>query len=196
MDDDGVPASDELESLFFYTKKYNLYFTNALVINIQDKVSLAFGPLQSDKSSRYQYKQIVYNNIHPFNGTFINRAIPEHIGFIKKEMFLWGDEWEYVYRAEAGGYTVATIANSIHYHPAEKGTEQYCIPFIKMGKVLIKSSDLAGVYYRNLGYLHSVYKKNYKLIFRYMLYFIVRLKIFECIKFFIAFNNGCKNKFI
>jgi rhamnopyranosyl-N-acetylglucosaminyl-diphospho-decaprenol beta-1,3/1,4-galactofuranosyltransferase len=196
MDDDGLPAPDGLEQLFFYTTKYDLYFTNALVINIQDRVSLAFRPLRKNKNSLFDYKQTVYDKIHPFNGTFINRIIPEHIGFIKKEMFLWGDEWEYVYRVEANDYTVATIAKSIHYHPAEKGNLKYCIPFIKKWRVLVKPANLADIYYRNLGYLYAKYLPDSGIAVKYIVYFIIRFKFIQCIKFIIAFNNGCKNKFV
>jgi GT2 family glycosyltransferase len=42
MDDDGIPAEDSLEQLCFYTDKFNLHFTNSLVINKDDHVSLSF----------------------------------------------------------------------------------------------------------------------------------------------------------
>ena len=68
--------------------------------------------------------------IHPFNGTLVKRSVIEKIGMIKKEMFIWGDEKEYMARAIHNGIGLYTVPAAIHYHPKEKGRKGNIIPFI------------------------------------------------------------------
>jgi rhamnopyranosyl-N-acetylglucosaminyl-diphospho-decaprenol beta-1,3/1,4-galactofuranosyltransferase len=198
MDDDGIPAEDGLEQLLFMATKYMVHFANALVIDIDDRISLSFG-LVKDKNTIDGYKDsdIVYNTINPFNGSFINRIVPEKIGFIKKEMFIWGDEVEYWKRAMDNNFTVGTIVKSIHYHPKAKGEAVNVFPLFKRLKVVIKSENLAHYYYRNLGYNNMTYDKKrfYPVMILYSIYFLSRLKLHECKTFIVNYINGGKNKY-
>jgi GT2 family glycosyltransferase len=199
MDDDGLPAEDCAEQLLVGAKKHNLDYANALVVNIDDRVSLSFG-LEKGKTNINDYKNIdvVYNEVNPFNSTFINRKVPEKIGFIKKEMFIWGDETEYQHRTIKNKFNVATVAKSIHYHPEGKGNAVNIFPFINKYKVFVKPEKFAGIYYRNLGYIYYTHCNIVTclvLFIRYILYFLLRLKFLECKNFMIAYTNGCKNKF-
>ena len=63
---------------------------------------------------------VIENQLTPFNGTFIPAAIIREIGFVKKEMFIWGDEQEYQNRVIKFGYDVKTITQAKHYHPVNK----------------------------------------------------------------------------
>jgi rhamnopyranosyl-N-acetylglucosaminyl-diphospho-decaprenol beta-1,3/1,4-galactofuranosyltransferase len=195
MDDDGVPAQNALERIYFFTNKNNLHFTNALVIDKQDRISLAFGPLENGKNTMHDYSDVVYGAMNPFNGTLIHREVPLQIGFIKKEMFIYGDEIEYMLRAKRNNIVMASVAESIHYHPAEKANLIYCVPFIKKaGKVLVRSGKFAFVYYRNLGYIYSIYAENFNLILKYTAYFLIRFKFIDYYKFITAFLNGYRGK--
>jgi GT2 family glycosyltransferase len=199
MDDDGFPSEDCAEQLLFGAKKYNLDYANALVVNIDDRFSLSFG-LEKGKTNIDDYEDIniVYNATNPFNSTFINRRVPEKIGFIKKEMFIWGDETEYQQRTIKNKFNVATVAKSIHYHPEGKGNAVNIFPFINKYKVFIKPEKFAGIYYRNLGYIYYTYHNIVTcllLFVKYVLYFLLRLRFLKCKNFIIAYINGCKNKF-
>ena len=63
---------------------------------------------------------MVVNAINPFNGTFVGREVIERIGYPKPELFIWGDEVEYMYRATKHGIELRTIVRAIHYHPAAR----------------------------------------------------------------------------
>jgi GT2 family glycosyltransferase len=198
MDDDGIPAEDCVEQLFFYSIKYNLQFANAVVVNIKDCFSLSFGV--NDKANINDYKgiDIDYNAINPFNSSFIKRIVPEKIGFIKKEMFIWGDEREYQYRTIKNKFNVATVAKSVHYHPESKGNAENIFPIINKYKVFIKPKNFSSIYYRNLGYIYYTYCGIYAyfvLFIKYTLYFLSRLKFKEYKKFIIAYISGSKNEF-
>lgn len=200
MDDDGLPAEDSLEQLFLNSIKYNIDFANALVINIEDRVSLSFGELLKGKKNIADYKdtEIIYNAVNPFNGTFINRRIPENIGFIKKEMFIWGDETEYLQRTIKNKFTVATIVQSIHYHPKIKGDTVRLFPFIERWVIFIKPEKNSLIYYRNLGYINYVYNSKFRFymtLVKYSIYFLSRLKFLSYSNFIAAYINGSRNRF-
>ena len=148
----------------------------------------------------YKDIDIVYNVANPFNSTFINRSVPEKIGFIKKEMFIWGEEVEYFRRIIKNGFSVGTIVKSIHYHPKNKQNSISAFPFLKNPRMTIIQSDKerAYIFYRNLGYNTYTYGSKTSLCAKFLwrvLYFITRLKFAECKNFIIAFINGCKDKF-
>jgi rhamnopyranosyl-N-acetylglucosaminyl-diphospho-decaprenol beta-1,3/1,4-galactofuranosyltransferase len=201
MDDDGFPAEDGLEQLLNGAKKYNLDYANALVVNIEDRFSLAFRVIKG-KINIDDYKDIdiVYNAASPFNSTFINRSIPEKIGFIKKEMFIWGDETEYFLRTKKNDFSTGTIVKSIHYHPKNKQSSISVFPFLKEPRMtIIKSNkDKAFIFYRNLCYNTYTYGSRINLCAKFLwriLYFVTRLRFAACKNFITAFINGCKDKF-
>jgi GT2 family glycosyltransferase len=200
MDDDGLPAKDCAEQLLIGAKKYSLDYANALVVNIEDRFSLSFELGGKTNLDDYKGIDVVYNVARPFNSTFINRRIPERIGFLKKEMFIWGDEVEYFRRTIKNGFSVGTIIKSIHYHPVNKQNSVSIFPFLKKPRMTIIKSDKerAFIYYRNLGYNIYTYESRIILCMKFLwriLYFIVRLKFSECKNFITAFIDGCKDKF-
>jgi hypothetical protein len=146
----------------------------------------------------YIKSDIVYDNINPFNGTFVNKVIPAKIGFIKKEMFIYGDEMEYVFRAKKAGYKTATITKSIQYHPSSKNPKVNVFPvLIKKYKIALVKRAYAHIYYRNYSYNYYTYNKLSlcKFILSYILYFILHSKFSECKKFIISIMNGCMSRF-
>jgi rhamnopyranosyl-N-acetylglucosaminyl-diphospho-decaprenol beta-1,3/1,4-galactofuranosyltransferase len=54
----------------------------------------------------------------PFNGVLVTRALVERIGYPRAEFFIWGDDVEYLWRAEAAGARVATVVAAHVLHPA------------------------------------------------------------------------------
>lgn len=199
MDDDGIPEEHQLERL--YSQREVSMYLNALVLNKDNHEEFAFQP--DDK--RITLEKICQNNpsnilIHPFNGTFFNIEMVKQIGLIKKEMFIWGDEKEYTFRAMAHGIAPVTITNAIHYHPKEKGIKQYAIPFIHYRKtiILIKPSKLSHYYYRNLGYIDKTYRgalKSLKQVAIHAIFFIRKGEWKELSKFIKFYLNGRNNKY-
>ncbi|MDR3129536.1 MAG: glycosyltransferase [Tannerellaceae bacterium] len=207
MDDDGIPAENELEQLLIGADKHNLDYANALVVDIKDRYSLSFGlefGLTKEKTTIDDYKDVdvVRNAANPFNGTLINRRIPEKIGFIKKEMLIWGDEAEYFLRSIKNGFSVGTVVKSIHYHPQNRVQRVPLFPFFNKGPQMFgyvgKEQERASIFYRNQGYLTYTYRSKIKLcemFIKYSIFFITRLQFLEYKVFLQSFINGCKNKF-
>ncbi|MDQ6842816.1 MAG: glycosyltransferase family 2 protein [Bacteroidota bacterium] len=117
MDDDGYPKQDALEILLEGDHE-ELCLRNCAVINKEDRKSFVW------KTSDYAYIDEVREDkiksvAHPFNGTLLHRKIIERVGFPKANLFLWGDETEYLYRiVKKNKIPFYTKTKSIHYHPA------------------------------------------------------------------------------
>ena len=54
----------------------------------------------------------------PFNGVLVTRELVERIGYPRAEFFIWGDDVEYLWRAEAAGARIATVVDAHVLHPA------------------------------------------------------------------------------
>ena len=125
MDDDGIPDKDEIKNLIqSYDKVVSAtgkeVILNALVADKDNRDYTAFlwarGSKRTNKILELQ-KERFFDDIHPFNGTLVKRSVIDKIGMIKKEMFIWGDEKEYMARAVHNGIGLYTIPAAIHYHP-------------------------------------------------------------------------------
>lgn len=156
MDDDGIAEKHQLENLLNYADQFK--FMNALVLDKDNHDYLAFGGFFGKSVQEIKKEKYILGIIAPFNGTFIHKTIIEKVGFIKKEMFIWGDEQEYTLRVGTAGITIATITDAIHYHPHEKG-EKVKLSFRGTPyTILLKPKKLSHYYYRNLGYLDRTYR--------------------------------------
>lgn len=197
MDDDGIPAPTQLEELIKF--KDESWYLNALVIDKDDHSQFAFKPHDSSFTPTVARQQTSLKGfVHPFNGTMYKRELIEKIGLIKREMFIWGDEKEYTFRALKAGIVPTTITTAVHYHPTEKAIKKYPLPFWKSPnlEVLIKPTKLSHHYYRNLGYIDLTYRsrlKSLKLVLVHLFYFITRLKFSECGKFLKYYHKGRNN---
>jgi rhamnopyranosyl-N-acetylglucosaminyl-diphospho-decaprenol beta-1,3/1,4-galactofuranosyltransferase len=191
MDDDGIPDSKQLEYLVRDSIKYDIDFASALVIN-KDNHSITVKNAAYNKEV-YDKKEIIWNLSFAFNGTFIWRGVIEKVGFIKREMFIWGDESEYLFRVKSHHLTIGTITKAIHFHPAFKVTEFSIIPYIPYGHVRFKPKPKDKIYFRNLGYIDSRYRKGHLL--KYLLYYAIRLKFKELKYFLRYYRMGFNNNF-
>ncbi len=198
MDDDGVPANNQLEELINNSKNNRLSYTNALVTDIEKSSQLAFSLGDYSSVEEASKDAIIYNFINPFNGTLISRKVIDKIGFIKREMFIWGDETEYTNRVKTNGFKVATITTAIHKHPLMRGKFEQAIPFLEQTNIVVKPNKFARFYYRNLGYNQSKYasKKATKVLYiLYHIYFITRFRFKELRVFRTFFKDGLNDKF-
>lgn len=199
MDDDGLPDNHQLEELFKYRKES--WYLNALVLDKDNKEQFAFIPDDKRiKLNEIQKTDLTDKIVHPFNGTFYNIELIKKIGFIKKEMFIWGDEKEYTFRAIKYGIKPLTVTKAIHYHPKEKGNKKSAIPFFHSRRliILIKPKHLSHYYYRNLGYIDKVYRtfpKSLKQILVHTIYFIRKMDFSEMNKFYRYYLKGWENNY-
>ena len=202
MDDDGIPDKNEIKNLIqSYDKVVSAVgkevILNALVADKDDKDYTAF--LWARGSRRTTKKEQFFNDIHPFNGTLVKRSVIEKIGMIKKEMFIWGDEKEYMARAIHNGIGLYTVPSAIHYHPKEKGRKGNIIPFISKYQILVKPEKMSHYYYRNEGFVYNTYpeKKKHMIAFctAQIVYNITHFRFVELAKFIKYFREGIHNKY-
>lgn len=198
MDDDGVPAQEQLSELLHHSIKSNLLFSNALVTSISDDRFLAFDLNEFQKTDEVTVQPILKGIVAAFNGTLISRKVVEKIGFIKREMFIWGDETEYMNRVRKNNFEIGTITSAIHKHPLMKGKKDNVLPFTNKYKIVVKPKHFSHFYYRNLGFNTATYankKAVNALYLLYATYFFRKGDFKELVKFNRYFKNGIKNKF-
>ena len=182
MDDDGKANVNCLEKLFLTCNKLEVDFTGSLVININNDEELSFclsdtkGNVLKNLNDVLNYKKNNYKNYlegsaTPFNGILISKKLIKSIGFPKKEMFIWGDEVEYLLRAKFNGYKIITAFDAIYKHPKPKTK----LERIMMGKASVTfSSNRLKEYcrFRNMTYNMKHYNFNFILFCKYLFKFI------------------------
>lgn len=202
MDDDGVADRTQLENLLDGADMCHSKFLNALVCNIENHDLLSFSLIcEGSEIKRVEdanKHSFIFNSINPFNGTLIHRDVIEKIGYIKKEMFIWGDEKEYTLRAQKAGFVPCTITSAIHFHPKFKSQLLGIIPGVKKFSVDIpQNKERAYIKFRNNGYLCKTYypTQQFKIVLKYTLYYVLRLRFKELAIFYKFFQRGQKNIF-
>jgi GT2 family glycosyltransferase len=129
MDDDGCPAPDCLERLLSFSTVLDVI--GPAVVRPDDPARLTWGlrsvrpggrfrmwrSITSLADLRSQAAGEVYEGIAAlFNGVLIRRQVPEAIGFVLADLFIWGDENEYLMRCKAASFRVGVAVNAFHYH--------------------------------------------------------------------------------
>jgi len=134
MDDDGLPEPDCLELLL---GRDDLDFWGPAVLAAQDPTRLCF-PIRLPGGTRVVHDMasveraaadgLIRDVVIPFNGVLVTRELVERIGYPRAEFFIWGDDVEYLWRAEAAGARIATVVAAQVLHPAtdDLGTPMMC----------------------------------------------------------------------
>ncbi|VAX28561.1 hypothetical protein MNBD_NITROSPIRAE02-1149, partial [hydrothermal vent metagenome] len=207
MDDDGIPAEDQLAELLGKSVRNDLLMAGPIVIDKNHEQTLSFrqGDMDGlensvDALKEYAVNGIIYDCLFPFNGTLISTEVIAKIGNIKKEMFIWGDEKEYVLRAQSNNIRMGTVTTALHRHPARIANRAEVL-FGLLGKISVRTDPKAHIYYRNLGYQHRKYftvKKKLKILTKYTLYFLInsRLNIKGLIEFYRYYFDGATDRFL
>lgn len=174
MDDDGLPASECLDRLMNASPAAGQF--RGPVVLAREEMSnpendrLAFaGAADTPQgrvllASRSDVEENARDGVLPgyacvFNGVLIHRDAASRIGLPKKEFFIWGDEWDYVFRAEKLGIGMSTVAGALYWHPMNRtefaklrvGWLEYDVPYADPG---LRSYLLI----RNHAYLASRYR--------------------------------------
>lgn len=195
MDDDGIAPTGCLKTLLTEAQSHNLQAMNPLVLNKQDHSKLSFG-LESgviDLESTLHNADpngIIYDKANPFNGTLLHKNIMKKCGFIKKEMFIWGDETEYFLRIKKHGFVYATSIKARFFHPESKSITDSVL--WGMINVAVKPKRLEFNYYRNIGYINRKYGRylRYRVIIKYIIYFFLKREQGKAFKFLCYFFDG------
>ena len=124
MDDDGIP---DLDSLAILLERENLDFWGPAVLAEQDPGRLCF-PIRLPGGTRVVHRMaeveaaavdgLIAGVVIPFNGVLVTRDLVDRIGLPREEFFIWGDDVEYLWRAERAGARVATVVGAHFRHPA------------------------------------------------------------------------------
>ncbi|RYY71914.1 MAG: glycosyltransferase [Chitinophagaceae bacterium] len=118
MDDDGYPEANAFKNLLKAEDPKELRLLNCIVVDKDDKNTLVWKTGQFTSLNQVN-TNLIHGKGHLFNGTLLHRKIIERVGLPEKNFFLWGDETEYYYRiTRKNNIPVATVSNSIHYHPS------------------------------------------------------------------------------
>ncbi|WP_051140249.1 glycosyltransferase [Azospirillum brasilense] len=160
-DDDGIPQPGALAELLVQAKHHGLSMVGPLVLAAEDRSTLAFpmqGTRDPDSLMARAVDGLAPGTIALFNGTLIGRAVFERIGNVKREMFIWGDEYEFTLRARRAGLKVGTAVKALHIHPGMSRTEHKVLGG-RLGTVETMRADRAPHFFRNMGYIHATYEK-------------------------------------
>jgi rhamnopyranosyl-N-acetylglucosaminyl-diphospho-decaprenol beta-1,3/1,4-galactofuranosyltransferase len=124
MDDDGLPDPDCLATLL---EREDLDFWGPAVLAAQDPDRLCF-PIRLPGGTVVVHEMaavekaaedgLIEGVVIPFNGVLVTRGLVERIGYPRAEFFIWGDDVEYVWRAQEAGARIATVVDAHVMHPA------------------------------------------------------------------------------
>jgi rhamnopyranosyl-N-acetylglucosaminyl-diphospho-decaprenol beta-1,3/1,4-galactofuranosyltransferase len=121
MDDDCLAAPDALANLL-NAPNLGPCIKNSMSVSVNSRDELAFfvdRPNQAyRKVSDMTGLDLIYGVASFFNGTLVHSEVVKAIGIPDKELFIWGDEVEYMTRAQKMGFPVVTVPSSVFYHPA------------------------------------------------------------------------------
>jgi rhamnopyranosyl-N-acetylglucosaminyl-diphospho-decaprenol beta-1,3/1,4-galactofuranosyltransferase len=124
MDDDGLPDPDCLPRLLEHD---HLDFWGPVVVDEADPGRLVF-PIRIPGGTRAVSRVddvravadggVVRDVVIPFNGVLVTRDLVERIGLPRAEFFIWGDDVEYLWRANDAGARTATVVDAAVRHPS------------------------------------------------------------------------------
>jgi GT2 family glycosyltransferase len=135
MDEDGIPDADALRTLLYAADKVkDGYVFNSLVLDKDNHEIIAFGYHLNynihdlTQSILITHKADFVNAINGdctiveglpqfFNSTLLHKTVISAIGLPMRELFIRGDEFEYVLRIQKKGFKTFTVLNSSIYHP-------------------------------------------------------------------------------
>jgi rhamnopyranosyl-N-acetylglucosaminyl-diphospho-decaprenol beta-1,3/1,4-galactofuranosyltransferase len=128
MDDDGIPEPDCLKVLLDHGETDGGYeFWGPAVLAEQDPSRLCF-PIRLPGRSTVVHRMaevelaardgVIADVVIPFNGVLVTRELVTRIGLPREEFFIWGDDVEYLWRAQAAGARTGTVVAAHFLHPA------------------------------------------------------------------------------
>lgn len=174
MDDDGYPSNNCLQQLMSYVDNYDYVMPVSININKHDELSWATRKTNGAKTVSYEELKESWGEVMrfvtPFNGVLLSKKCVDIVGYINKDFFIWGDEYEHWWRCKENGINPVTIMDSIFYHPAAKlPLVPICFGLFKVPYVdsELRMCCLA----RNYTYIYLHHDKKIKIFVKYLMYF-------------------------
>jgi len=165
MDDDGCPELSCLEELFSSPCVGRDRIAGPAVVDINNKERLAFPYVRGrEKVLLVESLERLYENdcvpgVNPFNGILLHKNVIGKIGLPMKEMFIWGDEIEYIIRARESGINSFSVVRAKFYHPAMKVVRKEVL-WGAMGSDIVTDTLRLYCLHRNRAYIYKKYKGN------------------------------------
>lgn len=173
MDDDGYPTENCLEKLFSYSEKFDYIMPTSIDINEHTKLSWPVRKRNGKKTVFYEELKSDWGElmeyVTPFNGILLSKKCVQEVGYINKNFFLWGDEYDHYWRCKQRGIQPVTLMDAQFYHPAMK------LPLVKicfgLFSVPFVDSPLRMVCLaRNYTYIYLHYNQKYKIPIKWVMY--------------------------
>ena len=124
MDDDGIPEPDCLKVLLDHDE-YD--FWGPAVLAEHDQSRLCF-PIRLPGGARVVHDMaavraaatdgLIPDVVIPFNGVLVTAQLVDRIGLPREDFFIWGDDVEYLWRAQEAGARCGTVVDAHFLHPA------------------------------------------------------------------------------
>ncbi|WP_096854541.1 glycosyltransferase [Escherichia coli] len=185
MDDDGYPSKDCLNILMQYAETHNSDYVMPVSIDIDNNEKLSWPTRKKNHAKTECYKELyeswgdVMDYVTPFNGSLLSKKCIDSVGYVNKDFFIWGDEYEHYWRCKKAGIHPVTIMNAKFYHPSQKLPLQPC--FFGLIKLPYVDSPLRMVcLVRNYTYIYKKYDSKLKIILKlisYSWFFLITRKL-------------------
>ena len=175
MDDDGYPSDNCLEMLVSksLSDKLDYVMPVSLDINHHEKLSWFVHKPNKEKTDAYQELRDSWGPIMdfvvPFNGVLLTKNIVENVGYINKDFFIWGDDYEHFFRCKKAGFIPVTYLDAKFYHLSQ--TVSSCKMCFGLFRISYTESKLR--FYcmiRNWTYIYLRYNQKIKVPIKYLMY--------------------------
>ncbi|GHV96311.1 putative glycosyl transferase [Spirochaetia bacterium] len=173
MDDDGYPSDDCLEKQLTLIAEYD--YVMPVSIDLDDNKKMSWATKKRNGVKTIFYRELyeswgeIINYVIPFNGALLTRKCIEKVGYINKDFFIWGDDYEHYWRCKKAGFNPITFMQAIFYHPAQRIA---LVPiFFNLYKLPYVESKLRMIcLIRNSTYIYLHYDKKTKIVLKFIMY--------------------------
>lgn len=184
MDDDGVPAQDCLEQLVLAQARTGLRVVGPLVCSCENPEQMCF-PVRHNGQWLTTVAEIrtleadgfIPDMCAPWNGILVHRSVPQQVGLPKAEMFIWGEEQEYMFRIQKARIPMGAISAARLIHPPDKRATMYIGIFGMRAMVyLIPDARRRQIFIRNEAYNAWLYRGPVRLLKHILKYSVLAYK--------------------
>jgi rhamnopyranosyl-N-acetylglucosaminyl-diphospho-decaprenol beta-1,3/1,4-galactofuranosyltransferase len=206
MDDDGLPDVDCLRQLLTVERE-DLLFRAPLVLDPEDRsfLSLGYGlgspsVFVQDRAVAEKHAQdgLLWGVAAMTNGVLIHRQVVAAIGLPLRQLFMWGDEIEYLARAKAAGFLVVTVMAAEFTHPRTRMGEGRFRFLGQKHSVFFAGHPMKDYFIvRNYGYLAKKWYGWHGLLGhmrRYFLFYLCRRQPLQALKSLVYSLEGVCGK--
>lgn len=174
MDDDGYPSSECLEILTQNVIEHDYVMPVSIDIENHDKLSWFIKLKNGKKTDDYKTLINSWGNrlewVVPFNGVLLTKKSIELAGYVNKDFFIWGDDYEHYYRYKKCGINPITILNAKFFHPSQTvSSYKMFFGLIRISYTPSKLRMLCMI--RNWTYIYLHYNQKCRIPIKFLMYF-------------------------